>query len=89
MTCRTPMFPGWSRRLCGRRPVNRPLSLRRKVATVADLCMRQAQEIFGVLLPGSLFTGVTGLRDRLFPLPVVFWSFLCQIPRSKGGRRSR
>ena len=50
MTCRTPLFPGWSRQLCGRRPVHPAGSLRRKAATVSGLCMAQAQELFGNLL---------------------------------------
>ena len=73
------MFPGWARRFHGRRPVNPALSLRRKAATVSGLCMAQAQELFGNLLPVSLFSSVAGFRQRLFPLPVVFWTFLCQI----------
>ena len=79
MTSRTPMFPGWSRRLHGRAPVNPAHSIKRQAASVSDLCVRQATEIFGSLLPVTLLTRAKGFRERLFPLPVVFWTFLCQI----------
>ena len=73
------MFPGWSRRLHGRRPVNPALRLRRKAATVSCFCIGQAKELFGGLLPLALLENVAGFRERLFPLPVIFWTFLCQI----------
>jgi hypothetical protein len=73
------MFPGWSRRLHGRRPVNPALSFKRRAATVSSLFVGQARELFGWLLPVSLLENAPGFRDRLFPLPVVFWTFLCQI----------
>jgi hypothetical protein len=73
------MFPGWSRQLHGRPPANPALSLKRQTAKLSDLCLRQAEDLFGCLLPVSLFGLVPKRRERLFPLPVVFWTFVCQI----------
>jgi len=73
------MFPGWSHRLHGRRPLNPALSFKRKAASVASLCLSQAQALFAGLLPLSLLENAAGFRDRRFSLPVVFWTFLCQI----------
>ncbi len=78
MTSRTPMFPAWHRMLFGRPP--RPAaSMRRKSDSLASLSARQAEDIFGCLFPAEFFTSVPGSRNRVFPLPVIFWAFLCQI----------
>jgi len=36
-------------------------------------------DLFGDLLATELLEKVTGFRNRSFPLPVVFWIFLCQV----------
>jgi hypothetical protein len=41
--------------------------------------MRQAEDLFGALLPAHLLAKIPGQRHRIFPLPVIFWTFLCQI----------
>ena len=79
MTYRTPMFKGWARALYGRAPVRPGQSMRRKVVSVASLCKRQAEEIFGDLVPTCLLAKPEGGRNRIFTIPVVFWTFLCQI----------
>jgi hypothetical protein len=71
------MFPAWHRMLFGRAP--RPAApMRRKSASLASLCARQAEDLFGSLLPAELFAALPNSRDRVFPLPVIFWAFLCQ-----------
>jgi hypothetical protein len=82
------MFPGWSRKLYGRPPVNPAFSFKRRTATLSSLCSGQMQELFGSLLPLSLFQGRSGLRCRVFTLPVVFWAFLCQVLSGSACRSS-
>lgn len=53
--------------------------MRRKAADLSSLCIRQAGETFGSLLPAGLIAAPPGSRDRIFATPVVFWTFLCQI----------
>lgn len=79
MTCVTPMFAGWHRKLYGRRPVRPGVAMRRKASDLSSLCLRQAKDLFGCLLATELLENVPGFRNRLFPLPVVFWTFLCQV----------
>lgn len=78
MTHITPMFAGWHRKLHGRRPVRHRLAMRDKASEISSLCARQAKDLFGDLLAIELLSKVPGFRDRAFPLPVVFWTFLCQ-----------
>lgn len=73
------MFPGWSRKLYGRPPVNPALSFKRKAATLSYLCSGQMQQLFGGLLSPCLFEDLSGFRCRTFTLPVIFWTFLCQV----------
>ena len=73
------MFPGWHRKLYGRRPVRPGVAMRRKAADLRSLCLRQAKDLFGDLLAVGLLEKVPGFRNRSFPLPVVFWTFLCQV----------
>jgi hypothetical protein len=78
MTSFTPMFPGWHRKLHGRRPARNGPAMRRKAAEIGSLCIRQAKDLFGDLLAIELLAKVPGFRNRTFPLPVVFWTFLCR-----------
>ena len=73
------MFSGWARKLYGRPPVRTGSAMRRKAESLGGLCKRQAEELFGDLLPGKLLAKPKGRRDRIFTIPVVFWTFLCQI----------
>ena len=73
------MFPGWHRKLYGRRPVKPGIEMRRKSAEISSICLRQAKDLFGDLLATELLEKVPGFRNRLFPLPLVFWTFLCQV----------
>ena len=75
----TPMFLGWHRKLYGRRPVRPGIAMRRKAVDLSSLCLRQAKDLFGDLLAVGLQEKVPGFRNRSFPLPVVFWTFLCQV----------
>jgi len=79
MTSVTPMFQGWHRKLYGRRPVRPGSAMRRKAVDLSSLCLRQAKDLFGDLLAIGLLEKVPGFRSRSFPLPVVFWTFLCQV----------
>lgn len=79
MTYITPMFAGWHRKLHGRRPVRNGIEMRSKASEISSLCVRQAKDLFGGLLAIELLTKLPRLRNRTFPLPVVFWAFLCQI----------
>ena len=87
MTYVTPMFAGWHRKLYGRKPVRATAILRRKAVDVSALCLRQAKDLFGDLLATELLEKVTGCRSRSFPLPVIFWTFLCQVLASGSCRR--
>lgn len=73
------MFAGWHRKLYGRKPVRATSILRRKAVDVGALCLRQAKDLFGDLLATELLEKVPGFRSRSFPLPVIFWTFLCQV----------
>ena len=73
------MFQGWHRKLYGRRPVRPGSAMRRKVVDLSSLCLRQVKDLFGDLLAVGLLEKVPGFRNRSFPLPVVFWTFLCQV----------
>ncbi|NJM37446.1 MAG: IS4 family transposase [Akkermansiaceae bacterium] len=53
--------------------------MQRKAANLSSLCLRQAKDLFGDLLATGLLEKVPGFRNRPFPLPVVFWTFLCQV----------
>lgn len=53
--------------------------MRRKAVDLSSLCLRQAKDLFGDLLAVGLLEKVPGFRNRSFPLPVVFWTFLCQV----------
>ncbi len=53
--------------------------MRRKAVDLCSLCLRQAKDLFGDLLATELLESVPGFRNRSFPLPVVFWTFLCQV----------
>ena len=53
--------------------------MRREAAGLSSLCVRQAKDVFGDLLAIDLLSKVRGFRNRSFPLPVIFWSFLCQV----------
>jgi hypothetical protein len=53
--------------------------MRRKAVEISSLCLRQAKDLFGDLLATELLEKVPGFRNRTFPLPVVFWIFLCQV----------
>jgi hypothetical protein len=53
--------------------------MRSKAADLGSLCMRQAEDLFGALLPVHLLAKAPGQRQRVFPLTVIFWTFLCQI----------
>jgi len=79
MTYITPMFAGWHRKLHGRRPIRNGIAMRSKASEISSLCVRQAKDLFGDLLAIELLAKVPGFRNRTFPLPVVFWAFLCQI----------
>lgn len=81
------MFPGWSRKLYGRKPRKKGILLRRKSEEIGALCLRQAKDLFGCLLGIQLLENVPGFRNRTFPLPVIFWTFLCQV-LSSGSCRS-
>ena len=87
MSSITPMFPGWSRKLYGRKPRKKGILLRRKSEEIGALCLRQAKDLFGCLLGIQLLENVPGFRNRTFPLPVIFWTFLCQV-LSSGSCRS-
>ena len=52
--------------------------MRAKASEISSLCIRQAKDLFGDLLAIVLPSKVPGSRNRTFPLPVVFWMFLCQ-----------
>ncbi len=73
------MFSGWARKLYGRPPARSDGSMLRKTASVAALCKRQTEELFGDLVPSRLLIKPEGGRNRVFTVPVVFWAFLCQI----------
>jgi hypothetical protein len=79
MTSNTPMFPGWHRKLYGRRPVRPGVEMQHKAVDLSSLCLRQAKDLFGDLLAIGLLVNVPGFRNRSFPLSVVFWTFVCQI----------
>jgi Transposase DDE domain len=81
------MFPGWSRKLFGRAPLKKGSLVRRKSEELGALCVRQAMDLFGGVLGIQLLENVPGFRNRTFPLPVIFWSFLCQV-LSSGSCRS-
>lgn len=66
------MFPGWSRKLYGRKPRKKGILLRRKSEEIGALCLRQAKDLFGCLLGIQLLENVPGFRNRTFPLPVIF-----------------
>lgn len=53
--------------------------MRRKAVDLSSLCVRQAKDLFGDLLATELLVKVPGFRNRSFPLPVIFWTFLCQV----------
>ena len=53
--------------------------MRRKAVDLSSLCLRQAKDLFGDLLAVGLLEKVPGFRNRSFPLPGVFWTFLCQM----------
>jgi hypothetical protein len=53
--------------------------MRGKAATISGFCKRQREELFGDLVPTRLLAKPKGRRDRVFTVPVVFWTFLCQI----------
>ena len=53
--------------------------MQRKAVDLSSLCLRQAKDLFGDLLAIGLLEKVPGFRNRSFPLPVVFWTFLCQV----------
>ncbi len=88
MTSITLMFPGWHRKLYGRRPLRPGVAMQRKAADLSSLCLRQAKDLFGDLLDTGLLEKVPGFRNRSFPLPVVFWTFLCQVLASGSCRHS-
>lgn len=73
------MFSGWSRKLYGYKPRKRGMLMKRKAVDLGSLCLRQAKDLFGDLLATELLERVPGFRNRTFPLPVIFWTFLCQI----------
>jgi hypothetical protein len=73
------MFQGWHRKFYGSRPITPGLAMRRKAVDLSALCLRQAEDLFGDLLATKWLSTVPGFRNRLFPLPVVFWTFLCQV----------
>jgi hypothetical protein len=73
------MFQGWHRKLYGRRPLRRGFAMQRKAVDLSTICLRQAKDLFGDLLATGLLEKVPGFRSRSFPLPVVFWTFLCQV----------
>ena len=73
------MFSGWSRKLYGYKPRRRGMHMKRKAVDLGSLCLRQAKDLFGDLLATELLERVPGFRNRTFPLPVIFWTFLCQI----------
>lgn len=73
------MFSGWHRKLYGRRPVRPGVEMQRKAVDLSSLCLRQAKDLFGDLLAIGLLVKVPGFRNRSFPLPVVFWTFVCQV----------
>lgn len=80
------MFTGWSRKFFGPKPVKRTLLMRHKADDLGSLCLRQAKDLFGDLLATELLEKVPGFRNRTFPLPVVFWTFLCQVLASSSCR---
>ena len=73
------MFNGWSRTTFGGSPRRFGNAMRNKAGGLSALCTRQAEEVFGALLPGRLLVAPAGRRNRFFTTPVVFWTFLCQI----------
>ncbi len=73
------MFSGWHRNLYGRRPLRPGVAVRRKAVDLSSLCLSQAKALFGDLLAIGLLEKVPGFRNRSFPLPVVFRTFLCQV----------
>ena len=79
MTSMTPMFPGWHRKLYGRRPARPGVAMRRKAVDLSSRCLRQAKDLFGDLLAVGLLEKVPDFRNHSFPLLVVFWTFLCQV----------
>lgn len=81
------MFSGWARKLYGRKPLRKGLLLRRKSEEIGALCLRQAKDLFGGLPGIELLENVPGFRNPTFPLPVIFWTFLCQV-LSSGSCRS-
>jgi hypothetical protein len=50
----TPMFPGWHRKLYGRKPVRPGIEMPRKAVEISSLCLRQAKDLFGDLLATEL-----------------------------------
>lgn len=73
------MFKGWARSTFGGAPCRAGKAMREKAANLSRLCIRQAGETFGSLLPAGLVAAAPGSRNRIFTTPVVFWTFLCQI----------
>ena len=73
------MFKCWSRSTFGGAPRRAGKAMRRKAGDLGALCTRQAEETFGSLLPAALLAAGPGMRNRIFTVPVVFWTFLCQI----------
>lgn len=53
--------------------------MQHKAVDLSSLCLHQAKDLFGDLLAIGLLVNVPGFRNRSFPLPVVFWTFVCQI----------
>ena len=73
------MFSGWARKLYGRPPFRPGKSMRRKAASLSTFCKRQTEEFIGDLVPARHLAKPKGGGDRVFTVPVVFWTFLCQI----------
>jgi len=61
--------------------------MRRRAVDLSSLCVRQAKDLFGALLATELLEKVPGFRNRAFPLPVIFWTFLCQVLSSASCRK--
>jgi len=78
----TPFLPGISTKLYGRQARSRQDRLREEIDQLRRNSLTRLCELFGPWLPMELFqSSASGLnsRDRVFPLNITFWSFLCQV----------
>ena len=70
----TPYLPGFSQRLCGRRPRSEAASLSARTHNLDGLAALVAR-----FIPASLFTPQEGQRDRVYTPWVTFIAFLGQV----------